>query len=147
MTLAKPSTKPILKKSDSTLMARLGSIADEANVELYAVGGYVRDRLLGRKVKDIDFTVIGNALDFAAMVATKLQVRNPVNFPRFGTAMVPYRGYHLDFVTARSEVYAEHSRKPVVSTGSLAADLARRDFTINALAVSLNDKRYGEIVD
>jgi putative nucleotidyltransferase with HDIG domain len=137
----------ILKKSDSKLLSSLGEIADQTGVELYAVGGFVRDRLLGKKGQDIDFTVIGDAVEFAGKVAKHLKVRKPVVFPKFGTAMVPYRGRSLDFVTARSEVYEQHSRKPVVSQGSLGADLARRDFTVNALAISLNHDNFGELVD
>jgi putative nucleotidyltransferase with HDIG domain len=139
--------KKVLTRHDSSILAHLGEIADREGIELYAVGGFVRDKLLGKKVKDIDFTVIGDALKFARVVAKEFKVREPVLFEKFGTAMVPYRGYHLDFVTARAESYEEQSRKPNVWEGALTDDLARRDFTVNALAASLNGDRYGELVD
>ncbi len=137
----------VLKRSDSRVLERLGELADAQGLELYAVGGYVRDKLLGKKVKDIDFTVIGDAVAFAKVVAKELGVRDPVLFEKFGTAMVPYRGYQLDFVTARAESYESQSRKPKVWEGALEDDLARRDFTVNALAASLNHERFGQLVD
>lgn len=137
----------VLKRSDSRVLERLGELADAKGLELYAVGGFVRDKLLGKKVKDIDFTVIGDAVAFAKVVAKELGVRDPVLFEKFGTAMVPYRGYQLDFVTARAESYESQSRKPKVWEGALEDDLARRDFTVNALAASLNHERFGQLVD
>jgi len=137
----------ILKRSDSAVLERLGKLADAQGIELYAVGGFVRDRLLGKKVKDIDFTVIGDAVAFAKLVAQEFGAHSPVLFERFGTAMVPYRGYQLDFVTARAESYESQSRKPKVWEGALEDDLARRDFTVNALAASLNGEQFGELVD
>ncbi|MCC6475874.1 HD domain-containing protein [bacterium] len=137
----------VLTRHDSSVLAHLGEIADREGIEIYAVGGYVRDKLLGKKVKDIDFTVIGDALQFARVVAEEFKVREPVLFEKFGTAMVPYRGSHLDFVTARAESYEEQSRKPKVWEGALTDDLSRRDFTVNALAASLNGERYGELTD
>ncbi len=141
------ASRRILKRTDSRTLDRIGGLADSHGLEVFAVGGYVRDRLLGKKVKDIDFTVIGDAVAFAQSVAKEFGVRNPVLFERFGTAMVPYRGYQLDFVTARAESYESQSRKPNVWKGALEDDLARRDFTVNALAVRLNTEHYGELVD
>jgi poly(A) polymerase len=145
--LSKKKNKPILYRSNSSLLSRIGEIADEAGIEIYVVGGYVRDRLMGRIVKDIDFTVIGDALSFATLVSEKLRGSRPVKFPRFGTAMIYYWNHHLDFVTARSEVYQENSRKPSISSGSLSADLGRRDFTVNTLAVNLNSEHFGTLID
>ncbi|MBK6909542.1 MAG: HD domain-containing protein [bacterium] len=144
---SRTTNKRVLKRGESAVLERLGRLADAQGIELYAVGGFVRDRLLGKKVKDIDFTVIGDAVAFARIVADSLGARNPVLFERFGTAMVPYRGFQLDFVTARAESYESQSRKPKVWEGALDDDLARRDFTVNALAACLNDVRYGELVD
>jgi len=139
--------KKVIHRSDSRVLERLGQLADSQGLELYAVGGFVRDRLLGKKVKDIDFSVIGDAVSFAKLVAKEFGVRDPVLFEKFGTAMVPYRGYQLDFVTARAESYEEQSRKPKVWEGALEDDLARRDFTVNALAASLNEPSFGQLVD
>lgn len=146
-TLRTKATTRLLRRSESRVLERLGHIADEHGLEIYAVGGFVRDKLLGKKVKDIDFTVIGDAVTFAKHVAQEFGVRQPVLFERFGTAMVPYRGYQLDFVTARAESYESQSRKPKVWEGALDDDLARRDFTVNALAASLNGERFGELID
>lgn len=146
-TLRTKATTRLLRRSESRVLERLGHIADEHGLEIYAVGGFVRDKLLGKKVKDIDFTVIGDAVTFAKHVAQEFGVRQPVLFERFGTAMVPYRGYQLDFVTARAESYESQSRKPKVWDGALDDDLARRDFTVNALAASLNGERFGELID
>ncbi len=144
------SDKPIrlFTRKDSKLLDRLGRFADGEGVPLYVVGGYVRDRLLGFPVKhEIDSTVVGDAVDFATKLAAHLGVRAPVIFPKFGTAMVPYRGYRLDFVSARAEAYEEGSRKPKVWAAGLEADLQRRDFTVNAMAASLNKTAYGELID
>lgn len=141
------TTVKVLRRSDSTILKRLGQLADEQGLEIFAVGGFVRDKLLDKKVKDIDFTVIGDAVKFAKIVAKEFGVREPVLFEKFGTAMVPYRGYQLDFVTARAESYEIQSRKPKVWEGALDDDLARRDFTVNALAVSLNGENFGQLVD
>ena len=137
----------ILTRHHSRLLDRLGRFADEQGVTLYVVGGYVRDLLLGFKVKDMDFTVIGDAPAFARELAEHLGVRQPVIFERFGTAMIPYRGYRLDFVSAREESYDKGSRKPTVIHAGLQADLARRDFTVNAMALGLNDENYGQLID
>lgn len=125
----------------------IGAAADREGVDAYVVGGYVRDLLLGREVKDVDVTVVGDGVAFARTAAGALGVRNVVVFEKFGTAMVPYEGGKLEFVAAREESYAKDSRKPSVRSAGLAADLARRDFTVNAIAVSLNAGRYGGIVD
>ena len=141
-------TTAIFTRSHSRLLARLGEFADAQGISLYVVGGYVRDLLLGLPAKkELDFAVLGDAVDFAEKLAEHLRVRKPVIFARFGTAMIPYRGRRLDFVSAREETYRPHSRKPTVVPASLEADLARRDFTVNAMAVSLNRERFGELVD
>ena len=125
----------------------VGEAADRKGVEAYVVGGYVRDLLLGREVKDIDVTVVGDGVAFARQAAEALGVRNVVVFEKFGTAMVPYDGGKIEFVAAREESYAKDSRKPSVKRAGLAEDLSRRDFTVNAIAASLNAGRFGAIVD
>ncbi len=125
----------------------VGAVADRLGVEAYVVGGYVRDLLLGREVKDIDVTVIGDGVALAREAAAALGAHPVVVFEKFGTAMVPHDGGKLEFVAAREESYSKDSRKPKVKRASLAADLSRRDFTVNAIALSLNAGRFGEIAD
>jgi len=129
------------------LLQTIGALADERGIQTYVVGGFVRDFLLGLGDKDIDILVIGDGVAFAKEVAKKLGTETVVAFERFGTAMVPYRGGKVEFVGARTEHYASDSRKPVVGIGTLADDLHRRDFTVNALAVSINAPTYGALHD
>jgi len=129
------------------ILLRIGSIADEYGVEAYVVGGYVRDKLLGKEVKDIDIVVIGDGITFAKEVAAKLGIRNVVTYDRFGTAMLQLEDGKIEFVSAREESYEPSSRKPKVKKASLQSDLSRRDFTINAIAASINKKHLGEIID
>lgn len=138
----------VFARSDSRLLDRLGKFADTEGVALYLVGGSVRDRLMKRPLqREMDFSVVGDAVEFAQKLSRHLGVRKPVVFARFGTAMVLYRGYRLDFVSAREESYREHSRKPKVVPAGLEADLRRRDFTVNAMAAGLNAGNYGLLVD
>ncbi len=130
-----------------SLLRQLGTIADAHNIEVYAVGGYVRDLLRGQEVKEIDFVVVGNGIEFARIVARELGIREPVVYENFGTAMLQLDDRKLEFVGARKESYAANSRKPSVSTGTLEDDLARRDFTVNAIAVRINISYFGQIID
>ena len=112
------------------------------------IGGYVRDRILHRKSKDIDIVCVGNGMLLAEKVATLLQPSPKVIvFKRFGTAMLKFKGLEVEFVGARKESYQSDSRKPSVEDGSLEDDQNRRDFTINALAFSLNAENYLELLD
>lgn len=131
----------------NTTLARIGALADEWGVEAYVVGGYVRDRVLGKTVNDIDIVVVGDGIAFARKVADALHIKNVVTFEKFGTAMLPFEGGKIEFVAARTERYDSASRKPEVSHGSLATDLSRRDFTVNALAASINNVAFGELID
>jgi putative nucleotidyltransferase with HDIG domain len=115
---------------------------------LFIVGGYVRDRLLKRAdQKDIDFVVVGDGPFFAEKAAERLGSMKVTVYRQFGTAMIHYRGRILEFVGARKESYRGDSRKPEVESADLPTDLSRRDFTINAMAVSLNQSHYGELID
>ena len=128
----------------------LSSVFASEDVKGYVIGGWVRDCLLGRDhpSKDIDIVVIGNGIDIARKAAKKLNPRIKVSiFKNFGTAMFRYNDYEVEFVGARKESYDRGSRKPVVEDGTLEDDQKRRDFTINALAISLNKDTYGELLD
>ncbi len=114
---------------------------------MHAVGGFVRDSLLGSDSKDIDFVVVGDGPAFARAVADALSAKQVVVYEKFGTALVEKNEYKLEFVGARKESYRSHSRKPSVEAADLASDLARRDFTINAIAVALNRERFGRMTD
>ncbi len=120
----------------------------ELNYPVYVVGGYVRDRIIGRDSKDLDIVCLGNGIELAKHLATKLRpIPRIAVYSRFGTAMIKHQSIEIEFVGARKESYRHDSRKPIVEEGSLEDDQNRRDFTINALAVSLNDENYGEIID
>ncbi len=126
----------------------VSEIVTKNNLEAYVIGGYVRDLLLDRPSKDIDIVVVGSGIELAKKVAEKTEPKNGVTvFKNFGTAMLNYKGIELEFVGARKESYNRDSRKPIVENGSLQDDQNRRDFTINAMAISLHQKNYGELVD
>jgi|TARA_R110000737_G_scaffold345455_1_gene373975 poly(A) polymerase len=122
-------------------------IVTENNLEAYVIGGYVRDLILERPSKDIDIVVVGNGLDFAQKCADKLRVKKVSLFKKFGTAHFKYKDLDIEFVGARKESYQRDSRKPIVEDGTLSDDQDRRDFTINALAISLHGDNFGEIID
>ncbi len=126
----------------------ISDIVTEKNLQCYVIGGYVRDFLLNRPSKDIDFVVIGNGIELAKMTAEKLGKKIKVNvYKNFGTAMLNFKEYDLEFVGARKESYSRNSRKPSVENGTLEDDQNRRDFTINTIAASLNSKNFGELKD
>jgi len=125
-------------------------VADREHVEAYVIGGYVRDHIMGREHpdKDIDIVVLGDGVAMAKATAAEINPDIKVTvFKTFGTAMFRYRNYDIEFVGARKESYRKNSRKPTVSPGSLEDDQNRRDFTINALAISLNKGSFGEVLD
>ncbi|MDG1147242.1 MAG: HD domain-containing protein [Crocinitomicaceae bacterium] len=122
-------------------------IVTKQNLEAYVIGGYVRDLLLNRPSKDIDIVVIGNGLDLAKACAEKLRVKKVSLFENFGTAQFVYKDLDVEFVGARKESYRRDSRKPIVENGTLTDDQNRRDFTINALAISLHKNNFGDLID
>jgi len=132
---------------DEKIVLQIGEIAERENFEVYAVGGFVRDKILGQLCKDVDFVVVGEALKFAEICAQELCHGKIVVYQRFQTAKLPLREYEVEFVSARSERYLENSRKPVVVFADLHSDLSRRDFTINAMAVKINGSQMGEVID
>lgn len=126
----------------------VSACADEMNMKAFVIGGWVRDLLLDRPSKDIDIVAIGSGIALAECVAKKLGDHYHVNtYKNFGTAQIVYEDYDIEFVGARKESYRSESRKPVVEDGTLEDDQNRRDFTINALAISLNASSYGELLD
>lgn len=132
---------------ENPLLADIGRLADEERTAVYVVGGYVRDRLLGKDAQDIDVVVLGNGVDFAVKMSKVWNATNVVVYERFGTAMIQLDSRKVEFVGARKESYTKESRKPAVDQGTLADDLSRRDFTINAIAASLNRENLGAIED
>ena len=117
-------------------------------IESYVIGGFVRDHILERgDAKDIDVVAVGSGIELAQKVAELLPTKPKVQvFKTYGTAMLRYKDVEIEFVGARKESYAEDSRNPEVSEGSLQDDQNRRDFTINALAISLNKENYGSLL-
>jgi len=128
-------------------LTAVADAAAEYNIEIFIVGGFVRDLLLQREKKEIDFLVIGNGISFAEKLSEKIGGDKVTVFKNFGTAHFKYHDFDLEFVGARKESYDRTSRKPVVTNGSFFDDISRRDFTINTLALSLNKKNYGELID
>jgi len=136
-----------IKINKHEILKKVGQLADRDGVEIYAVGGFVRDQLLGKEGKDIDFVVVGDGPGFARAAARELRTKQVTVYEKFGTALVEYQDYKLEFVGARKESYRGESRKPDVAAADLPTDLARRDFTLNALAVSLNKKTFAQLTD
>lgn len=138
----------IAKHINLPVLKLVGSVADEMQRECYVVGGYVRDIFLERPSNDIDFVTVGSGIAVAKGVAKRLGRKAHLSvFKTYGTAQVKTREWELEFVGARRESYRRESRNPIVEDGTLDDDQKRRDFTINAMAISLNNKRYGELLD
>ena len=131
---------------DRPIFKLVGEVAADRGVKAFVIGGYVRDCLLGRPCNDIDIVVEGSGIEFARAVGAR-SGRNVSYFHNFGTAMLHFQGDEIEFVGARKESYRRESRKPIVENGTLKDDQLRRDFTINALALSLQPDSYGELVD
>ncbi|MXV53110.1 HD domain-containing protein [Pedobacter sp. HMF7647] len=125
---------------------KLSQLAQKKGVDIFVIGGFVRDIFLKRPSKDVDILVIGNGIDFAEAASQALRTKVSV-FKNFGTAMLRYQDLEVEFVGARKESYRSDSRKPIVEDGSLEDDQKRRDFTINAMAICLNESSYGQLLD
>ena len=138
-----------LKSSlEHAVFTQIGEVADRLGLETYVVGGYVRDIILKRTSKDIDFVCVGSGIALAREVAAALGPSSVVTvFKSFGTAQVKFEDLELEFVGARKESYRSDSRKPIVEDGTLDDDQKRRDFTINAMAICLNKGRFGDLID
>lgn len=130
------------------VLKKIAHAAEEMGVPCYLIGGFVRDKILGRATKDIDIVCVGDGIKLADKVSCKFNPKPEVNFfKNFGTAQIKFNDLEIEFVGARRESYHFNSRKPEVQTGTLEDDQNRRDFTINALAISLNKNDFGTLVD
>lgn len=123
------------------------NLAEEVGVEVYIVGGFIRDLILNKDVEDVDFLVVGDVLKYAQSFAAFFGINDVVVFKTFGTAHFTHNGLNYEFVAARKESYKKSSRKPLVSEGSFSDDISRRDFTINTIAVSVLKDNFGEVID
>ncbi|MEG1521993.1 MAG: HD domain-containing protein [Bacteroidales bacterium] len=138
----------LLKHLQDDIFKIISEESDALGLESYVIGGFVRDIFLNRDSKDIDVVTVGSGIELASAVANRLGKGAHLSvFKNFGTAQVKYYDLEVEFVGARRESYTHDSRKPIVENGSLADDQNRRDFTINALAICLNQARFGELVD
>lgn len=130
------------------LLQKIGAAAGKLGVPCYLIGGFVRDKIIGRPTKDADIVCVGDGIALAHEVAAMFRPKPRVNFFKtFGTAQIKTEDIEVEFVGARKESYREDSRKPDVAAGTLTDDQNRRDFTINAMAISLNPADYGRLVD
>lgn len=132
---------------DKPVFHLVGEAADSLGRECYVVGGYVRDIMLRRPSTDVDFVTVGSGIEVASEVARRLKGSHLSVFRNYGTAQVKRRSVELEFVGARKESYHRESRNPVVEDGTLDDDIARRDFTVNAMALCVNAGRFGELID
>ncbi len=134
-------------KENARLFRAAGALASEETLDVYVVGGYVRDLMLGRPLSDIDLMVVGDGISFARKLAKKLKIKTVIPFEKFGTAQVQSKDGIIEVSSARVETYESDSRKPEVSSANLEMDLSRRDFTVNAMAISLCEDSLGKLSD
>jgi len=140
--------KELVESIDNPIFHTIGDIADQLGYECYVIGGYVRDLFLNRPSNDIDVVVVGKGIEVAKQLHHHLGKGSHLAvFQNFGTAQVKYKGMEIEFVGARKESYRKDSRKPIVEDGTLEDDQNRRDFTINAMALSLNNGSFGKLLD
>ncbi len=142
-------TPRILKdKLTNPIFKTIGETADSLGLDVYVVGGFVRDIFLGRHSADLDFVTVGSGISLAKAVAERLGKKGRLTvYANYGTAQIRHKDLELEFVGARKESYTRDSRNPIVEDGTLDDDQKRRDFTINAMAICLNGSRFGELVD
>ena len=136
------------KRLNLDIIDIISNLSIELQIKTFLVGGYVRDLILSRESKDIDVLVIGDGISFAKEVKKKLDTKvNLQIFKNFGTAMIIYDGFEIEFVGSRKESYQQSSRNPSITIGTFEDDISRRDFTINSIAISLNKNDKGKIID
>lgn len=137
-----------LSNSEIEILKVIANAASIQQIQAFAVGGFVRDKILDKTCKDIDIVCLGNGIDLAHEVANLLKPKPKVSFfKNFGTAQIKYKNIDIEFVGARKESYRNDSRKPIVENGTLEDDQLRRDFTINAMAIHLEESNFGKIID
>jgi poly(A) polymerase len=131
-----------------SILSIAGKLGEKEGLEVYAVGGLVRDLIMSKGLNDIDIMVVGNGIQFSKKLSKKLKINKVVEFEKFGTAIIPNGDLQIEVASARSELYNRESRKPkkVVNT-DLEGDLIRRDFTINAMAIDLSSQNFGKLTD
>lgn len=143
-----PDNAFLKKHLKNPIFHLISETADVMNMPCYIIGGYVRDIFLKRESKDIDIVTLGSGIELATALTEKLGKKAYLSvFKNFGTAQVKYKNLEVEFVGARKESYNRDSRKPIVENGTLTDDQNRRDFTINALAICLNQNHFGELTD
>ena len=128
-------------------LSSASEIAKQLGVEVYIVGGFIRDLILNKEVEDIDFLVVGDVVKYTKSFANSLGISDIVIYKNFGTAHFNYQELNFEFVGARKESYNRSSRKPEVTEGNFLDDISRRDFTINTIAVSILEENFGEVID
>jgi poly(A) polymerase len=133
--------------NSNAIFTLISEVSSKMDVPAFVVGGYVRDLIMQKTSKDIDFVCVGSGIELARQVANTMGDLQVTVFKNFGTAMIKHHEYELEFVGARKESYNRDSRKPIVEDGSLEDDQQRRDFSINAMAISLNKENFGELID
>ena len=132
----------------NSIFHEISNYCSANNIESFVVGGFVRDFFLKRPSKDIDILVIGDGITVAKQIAKQIDPKISVTiFKNFGTAYFKLNDYEIEFVGSRKESYASDSRNPIIETGSFEDDINRRDFKINSIAISLNNRNFGEIID
>jgi len=135
-------------EKEEAVFRQIGALADQMGMPCYLIGGFVRDKIIGRNTKDADIVCLGDGIELAHLFAAQLDPQPFVAFfKNFGTAQVKWEDFEIEFVGARKESYQQNSRKPQVTEGTLADDQNRRDFTINAMAIALNAAEFGILLD
>ena len=134
-------------KNEYKILELIGNIADELNVEVRAIGGFVRDLILEKKNEDIDIVCLCDCETFVKHIAKKLNIKEVAIYKNYGTAMIKYENFQIEFVTARKESYDHLSRNPIVQPATFYDDQLRRDFTVNTMAIALNKKNFGQLID
>ena len=143
------SKKNIQKYLEQKIFETISEVADSLKVDTYIVGGFVRDILLNKELKqDIDIMCVGSGIELAKKIQKKISSKEKIKiFKRYGTAMINYDNLNIEFVGSRKESYSKNSRNPNIESGSFLDDMLRRDFTINTLAIQLNKGKYGKLID